>query len=116
MVVSRWQEGPSALLIGLAIVAGVGGVLLARLKEDAKARDTRTGLVENSMLTNGERVGRLPTVAETTLQALGVHEAVEVVPYLHSDVEREMLGVVESGSPALVLGPSMAGKTAWPPR
>ncbi|MHA7291292.1 tetratricopeptide repeat protein [Arthrobacter sp. MDT3-24] len=110
VVVDQWQ-GPSWLIVMLAILAGVGGVLLVRLKEDAKAHDARTGLLENSILTAGDGTGRPPTVAGTSLETLGVHEALETVPYLHRDAERELLDVLEYGAPALVLGPSMAGKT-----
>lgn len=111
VVINQWKEGPSWLIVVLAVLAGVGSVLLVRLKEDAKARDIRTGLLENAILTTADRAGRLPTVAGTALTALGIHEAVETIPYLHRDAERELGAVLEAGAPALVLGPSMAGKT-----
>ncbi|SFU11227.1 tetratricopeptide repeat protein [Arthrobacter sp. ov118] len=111
VVVARWQDGRSELLAGLAVLVGVGGVLLARLKDDAKARDIRAELLEKSILMTGRKTKHPPTVARTTLESLGVHPARLEIPYLHRDAEAQLVDVLGSGSPALVLGPSMAGKT-----
>ncbi|MEQ7737843.1 hypothetical protein, partial [Escherichia coli] len=103
VVVARWP-GPSEMLFLLAVLAGVGGVLLVRLKEVAKTRDARAELHEKSILTTGNGKRRPPRVAETELEAFGVHKALEPIPYLHRDAEGQLLDVLQSGSPALVLG------------
>lgn len=47
----------------------------------------------------------------TRPEAFGAHKALESIPYLYRDAEGQLVDVLGSGVPALVLGPSMAGKT-----
>jgi hypothetical protein len=54
---------------------------------------------------------RPPTVGETRLKQLGVHQALDQFPYLHRDKEDELVGKLAEGEPVLVLGRSMSGKT-----
>lgn len=110
VVIGRWN-GPSWLIVAFALLASVGGVLLTRMKEDAKAQDSLTELLNRSVMTVDGRSERLPMVGTTSLREWGVHEALETIPYLHRDVEGDLVRILESRAPALVLGPSMAGKT-----
>jgi TPR repeat protein len=111
VVVSRWKDGPSEVLLVLALVAGVGGVLLTRLTERDKQRDASKQLLKNTTLTTGVNAVRTPTVGETDIKSFGVHTALKSIQYLHRDAEASFLDDLKTGSPVLVLGPSMAGKT-----
>jgi tetratricopeptide (TPR) repeat protein len=55
--------------------------------------------------------GELPAVSELTLEDLGVYRAVLAVPYIRRDCETKIRKLLESGSPVLLVGSSMVGKT-----
>jgi tetratricopeptide (TPR) repeat protein len=55
--------------------------------------------------------GEIPTVSDLTLEDLGVYRAVLTVPYIRRDCEPKIRNLLESGSPVLLVGSSMVGKT-----
>jgi tetratricopeptide (TPR) repeat protein len=111
-VVVPKSPGPTWVLIVLAVVMAMGGAVLSRLKEDARQHDEHDKVLVGAIRTTGDgKKRRPPTVGETSLKLLGVHQALDEVPYLHRDKEDELVGKLAEGEPVLVLGRSMSGKT-----
>jgi hypothetical protein len=111
-VVVPKSPGPTGVLIVLAVVVAVGGVVLSRLKEEARQHDEQDKVLVGAIRTTGDgKQRRPPTVAETSLKHLGVHQALDEILYLHRDKEDELVGKLAEGEPVLVLGRSMSGKT-----
>lgn len=109
VVLARWA-GPSSVLLGLAAVSAVGGLLLTRLQAEAKRRDERSALLAASTRTLDESGGQ-ERVRDVDLLRLGVHRAHVELEYIRRDVEAELLTLINTGAPVLVVGHSMAGKT-----
>ena len=109
VVLARWA-GPSSVLLGLAAVSAVGGLLLTRLQAEAKRRDERSALLAASTRTLDESGGQ-ERVRDVDLLRLGVHRAHVELEYIRRDVEAELLTLMNTGAPVLVVGHSMAGKT-----
>lgn len=52
-----------------------------------------------------------PLVKELGEESWGVHAAIVRLPYFARDAEPDLISALKAGEPALVLGPSLAGKT-----
>jgi tetratricopeptide (TPR) repeat protein len=92
-------------------VVAVVGVVLSRLKEGARKHDEQGKVLASSIRTTGDATQRPPTVGGTSLKHLGVHQALDQIPYLHRGMEDELVGKLAKGEPVLVLGRSVSGKT-----
>lgn len=110
VLVDRW-EGPSVVIVALALAGALGGVVLAQWKDAAKTRDARQISLDSSIRTITDKSLRAPTVSQTSLQQLGVHKALTPVRYLRRDAEDEVVVALETSAQVLILGNSMSGKT-----
>ena len=104
----RWWV-PVALAGLAAAVAGVTPLWL-RWREQ---RAATASVVRRSVLATGGAAGdRLPTVGAVDLRTLGVHAAVEDIPYVpRPNKERDVREHLLAERPVLLVGSSMVGKT-----
>ena len=108
VVVAKW-EGPSWILMLLAVLAAAAGVLLEywtrRATEDDKVAATIANAAENASS------GEFPYVRDVDRESFGVHRPAIKMDHLARDVEPQVREIVQSRRPLLLVGRSMTGKT-----
>ena len=110
VLAEKWKAPFWWVSLALAIMAALGGLLLPRMTERAKAQDAQADRVGRAVRTGNER-GGLDLVRDVEDAELGVHPAHVTVDYIRRDKERDLREALAAGRPTLVLGHSMAGKT-----
>jgi len=95
-----------------AVIAALAPWVYSEIEAAKLQRDQVAEFIRRHLRSAPETgMGELPTVADLTLEKLGVNRAVLTVPYIHRDCEPKIRSLLESGSPVLLIGSSMAGKT-----
>jgi tetratricopeptide (TPR) repeat protein len=110
VLVDKW-DGPSWLMVGLALCAAGGGVGLEWRKDRAAAQDEQATVLSTSSQPDLGAEGRFRTVGETGWDEFRVQPAAVEVRYIPRDVQQELHDRLVEGRPVLVVGHSMAGKT-----
>lgn len=83
---------------------------LSRKRASVTQEDRRAAGLAASTRTIEQR-GRLEKVGDVDQQRSGVHRAHIDLEYVHRDAESLLLALLNAGTPVLVVGRSMAGKT-----
>jgi tetratricopeptide (TPR) repeat protein len=110
VLVDKW-DGPSWLMVGLAICAAGGGVWLEWRKGRAAAQDAQSSILSTSSQPHLGAGGRFRTVGETGWDEFRVQPAAVELRYIPRNVQQDLHDRVVEGRPVLVVGHSMSGKT-----
>ncbi|WP_408650757.1 tetratricopeptide repeat protein, partial [Jatrophihabitans sp.] len=110
VLVDKW-DGPSWLIVGLAVCAAGGGVWLEWRKGRAAAQDEQSTILSTASQPDLGAEGRFRTVGETGWDEFRVQPAAVELRYIPRDVQQELLDRMVEGRPVLIVGHSMSGKT-----
>lgn len=110
-VVAAQGWGPPWLPLTLFFVAAVGPLVLSYISDYLTTREAGKADIKHAVHTVDGSNAVPPQVAQLELEEFGVHTALEKIPYLNRPAEKQVLEALESGTPVLILGPSMAGKS-----
>src|SRR6266702_652044 len=103
----KWPVGTQTVLAALAAAASIIiPELRAQHEQDVAWKRFLKGRVSVS-----DEHGRLLRVRDVKLKDLGVHAALVQVPYIERDQQAELEAAIGPGQAALMVGPSMSGKT-----
>jgi hypothetical protein len=95
----------------LAASAAIAAVVIPELRARAAHVDVRERLLHRLEVPSTAS-GALPRVAEVETTRLRIHSAQVKVPYILRDAEEDLTSALQSRRPAVVVGHSMAGKSA----
>lgn len=101
---------PRSSLLACAILVALAGVGLDRWRQVTVGHDEHTAIIRQALNGTTEQ-GRLPVARSVPLEDLGVVNATIDIPYLKRDIEDQATEVLSRGSPLLIVGSGLTGKT-----
>jgi hypothetical protein len=106
--IAQQLDWPVAVRAALAALAAASVVAIPELRQRGARSDKSAQLVGRLVATTRDG---MPLARDATLDDLRVHESSSVVAYVHRDAEGEVDALLRAGTPTLLVGHSMAGKT-----
>ena len=107
--IAQQLDWPIAVRAVLAVVAAASVAVIPELRQRA-ARSDKSAQLVGRLGATAWRNG-LPLASDTTLDDLRVHDSNVTVAYVQRDAEEQVDALLKAGTPTLLVGHSMAGKT-----